>query len=184
MARCAFLSVIFFAEITRAADGKGGMPQLNPESFFSQIFWLTLLFVFLFSVIHYFFLPKILKIRKERDETINNYLNEAKKINDSINLIIDEMEKDFNNAKNRQSSELNKALEENKIKLSKRVAEINEEFEEKKVQLDIDINKNRDSITSNLPSICVKLSDILYEKIMKDKKKGNINEFQKIIGEK
>ena len=94
------------------------------------------------------------------------------------------MKKDFNNAKNRQSSELNKALEENKIKLSKRVAEINEEFEEKKVQLDIDINKNRDSIISNLPSICVKLSDILYEKIMKDKKKGNINEFQKIIGEK
>ncbi len=184
MFRCAFLSVIFFAEFIRAADNKGGMPQLNPESFVSQIFWLTFLFFILFLLIHYFFLPKVIQIRKERQDTIDNYLNDAKRINDSINSIINEMKNDFDNAKNKQASELNKTLEENKIKLNKKISEINEDFENKKVQLDIDINKNRDSITSDLPSICVKLSDILYERVMKVKKQGNIEEFKRIIGEK
>ena len=124
-----------------------------------------------------------MKIRKERDETINNYLSDAKSINDSINSIIDDMKRDFDNAKNQQSSELREAFEENKKILDKKFLEINEEFEQKKIQLNKDIESNRISIISDLPSICVNLSDALYEKIMKDKKKGNVNEFKKLIGE-
>ena len=37
----------------------GGMPQLNPEFWFSQIFWLTITFGILFIILSKFILPKI-----------------------------------------------------------------------------------------------------------------------------
>ena len=44
------------------------------------------------------------------------------------------------------------------------------------------IEKNEKTILSNLPSICVSLSDNLYEKIMGEKNKGSIKEFKEIAG--
>ena len=76
--KLALLFVVFFNQSISAAEGKGGMPQLNPESFSSQIFWLILFFFFLFLINHFIFLPKLEKIRSKRDKTIKDYLNEAK----------------------------------------------------------------------------------------------------------
>ena len=46
-----FLNLIFFEKVFAAESG--GMPQLNPEFWISQIFWLTLTFGVLYlSLIH------------------------------------------------------------------------------------------------------------------------------------
>ena len=166
-----------------ASDEKGGMPQLNPESFSSQVFWLTLLFILLFLINHFFFLPKIKKIRKKRDETIQSYLDEAKKLNDSFNSLVEKMNKEFNEAKIEQNTLIKKAFEENKKIFDKKILEINSDFEEKKIKLDSDIKKNKELITNELPKLCVNLSDNLYEKIMGEKNKGNVSDFKKLIGD-
>ena len=57
-----FLKVVFAAE-------SGGMPQLNPEFWVSQIFWLILTFGILYIVLSKFILPKIsgnLELRKSQ----------------------------------------------------------------------------------------------------------------------
>jgi len=89
MIRCTLLIYFFLTENINAEESKGGMPQLNPESFTSQVFWLTLLFIILFLLNHYVFIPKLQKIRKKRDDTIDEQLKEAKRINDSMNTIIE-----------------------------------------------------------------------------------------------
>ena len=43
-----FLSFLFFMEVFAAESG--GMPQLNPEFWISQIFWLTITFGILYVV--------------------------------------------------------------------------------------------------------------------------------------
>ena len=51
------------------AAESGGMPQLNPEFWISQIFWLTLTFGILYIILSKFILPKIstnLEIRKSK----------------------------------------------------------------------------------------------------------------------
>ncbi len=173
--------LILFAQTTKASEDKGGMPQLNPESFSSQIFWLVLLFLILFLLNHYVFLPRLKNIRKKRDKTIQSYLDEAKKINDSINIIVEKMKKDFDNAKNTQNSLLKKTFEENKKILDEKVIEINEEFEKKKKNLNNDIERKKEIIISEFPKLCLTLSDNLYEKIMGEKNKGNINEVKKFL---
>ena len=183
MLRYTFPFYLLVTNTISASEEKGGMPQLNPESFSSQIFWLTLLFLVLFTINHFFFLPKIKKIRKKRDETIKSYLDEAKKLNDSFNSLVEKMNKEFEQAKIEQNALIKKAFDENKKIFDKKILEINNEFEEKKSKLNADIEKNKELISNELPKLCVNLSDNLYEKIMGEKNKGSISDFKKLIGE-
>ena len=59
---------LFFSKEVFAAES-GGMPQLNPEFWISQIFWLTLTFGILYVVLSKLILPKIsanLELRKSQ----------------------------------------------------------------------------------------------------------------------
>ena len=58
----------FISQISKSAE-TGGMPQLNPEFWISQIFWLVLSFGILFLVLSKFILPKIrnnIELRKSQ----------------------------------------------------------------------------------------------------------------------
>ena len=183
MIRYAFPFYLLVTDTILASEEKGGMPQLNPESFSSQIFWLALLFIILFLINHYYFLPKIKKIKSKRDETIQSYLDEAKKLNDSFNTLVEKMNKEFDEAKNEQNTMIKKTFEESIKIFDKKILEINNDFEDKKRKLNSDIEKNKEQISKELPELCVSLSDNLYEKIMGEKKKGSITDFKKLIGD-
>ena len=183
MLRYIFLFYLLISDKISASEEKGGMPQLNPESFSSQIFWLTLLFITLFLINHYFFLPKIKNIRRKRDETIQSYLDEAKKLNNSFNSLVEKMNKDFEEVKNEQNALIKKTFEENKKIFDKKILEINKDFEDKKNKLNSDIDENKKMITNELPKLCVDPSDKLYEKIMGEKNKGSVGDFKKLVGD-
>lgn len=62
-----FFNFFFIKEVFSAESG--GMPQLNPEFWISQIFWLTLAFGILYIVLSKLILPKIrdnLELRKSQ----------------------------------------------------------------------------------------------------------------------
>ena len=62
-----FFNLLFFEEVFAAESG--GMPQLNPEFWVSQIFWLTLTFGILYIFLSKLILPKIsanLEMRKSQ----------------------------------------------------------------------------------------------------------------------
>ena len=62
-----FLNLFFIKEVFAAESG--GMPQLNPEFWISQIFWLTLTFGILYIILAKLILPKIsanLELRKSQ----------------------------------------------------------------------------------------------------------------------
>ena len=62
-----FFNFFFIKEVFSAESG--GMPQLNPEFWISQIFWLTLTFGILYIVLSKLILPKIsanLELRKSQ----------------------------------------------------------------------------------------------------------------------
>ena len=62
-----FFNLLFIKEVFAAESG--GMPQLNPEFWISQIFWLTITFGVLYIVLSKLILPKIslnLELRKSQ----------------------------------------------------------------------------------------------------------------------
>ena len=58
------------------------MPQLDPSSFASQLFWLVLTFSLLFVVLSVFLLPRIRGILENRESTIEAGLAEARAFRD------------------------------------------------------------------------------------------------------
>ena len=55
----------------------GGMPQLNPESYPSQIFWMAVTFLVLFLLIWRVAMPRIAGILEDRRNRIDNDLERA-----------------------------------------------------------------------------------------------------------
>tara|TARA_B100000427_G_scaffold117526_1_gene97798 strand:+ start:70 stop:618 length:549 start_codon:yes stop_codon:yes gene_type:complete len=124
-----------FQSITQGAESEG-MPQLNPEFWISQIFWLTLTFGILFLVLSKFILPKIsanLETRKSQIlENIDIAEKQRKESEDKIKeyekIILkskDEAKTLFSEARKKVLSEINVKKEtlENEINKEIKIAE-------------------------------------------------------------
>ena len=132
-----FLSFLFFIE-TFAAES-GGMPQLNPEFWVSQIFWLTITFGILYIVLSKLILPKIsvnLEIRKAQ---ILENIEAAEKQREESELKIKEYEEIVQNSKNQAKNYINQAKEKvlKDINLKKETLDQNLNEEIKKAESEI-----------------------------------------------
>ena len=173
--------LLFFSNKVLGAEGQSGMPQLNPESFSSQIFWLLISFLILFLIIHFLLLPRLKKIREERDETINNYLSQTQNLNHQIDNIIAQIDKELNEAKTTLNDKIREEIEKNKIIFEKEVNLIEKEFERKKEKLNSELLKSKNNIKKSIPKICMDLSNHLYEKILGEKIESDPKEFEKVM---
>ena len=71
---------ITFSSSAALAAEKAGMPQLNPESWIPQIFWLALTFSVLNLVIAKIALPRLSESIEQRDDHISDHIDEAKNL--------------------------------------------------------------------------------------------------------
>ena len=72
----------FFTLITSKSYGaEEGMPQLNPEYWVSQIFWVILIFGILYVILWRTILPKINENLENRKSQILTDLDDAQKFN-------------------------------------------------------------------------------------------------------
>ncbi len=109
------------------------MPQLDPEFFVSQLFWLVVTFSFLLLFLWKVSLPRIGSVLEKRENKINNDIEtakqlqiEAEKIKDQIDQkLYDSKEKNISLIKNSTVNLQNKASEE----LSKLDNELNKKIE-------------------------------------------------------
>ena len=65
---------------SRIIAAEAGMPQLNPEYWLSQSFWLVIVFIALYVLIAKFFIPKIKLSIGDRERKIKDDLDEANKL--------------------------------------------------------------------------------------------------------
>ena len=72
-----FFNFFFLKEVFAAESG--GMPQLNPEFWISQIFWLTLTFGILYIILSKLILPKISANLELRKSQIQDNIEAAEK---------------------------------------------------------------------------------------------------------
>ena len=107
------------------------MPQLNPEFFLSQAFWVITTFFFLLFFLWKITLPKINKVLRKREDKINKDLESAKKLQVSA----EELQNNINNS---LAETTMKAKEHIKISIDK----FNRDISEKIVKLDKDLENS------------------------------------------
>ena len=159
--------IFFFAffSIVQSAES-GGMPQLNPEFWISQIFWLILTFGILFIVLSKLILPKIgenLETRKsqilENIETAEKQREQSeKKIKEFEKIILDskiEAKNHFSQARQKVFEEINKK----KLDLETKIGEEIEKAEK-------EINDLRKNAGSKINKIAIETSSDLIKQLI------------------
>ena len=71
--------LLSFVSIARGASESSGMPQLDPEFWFSQVFWLILTFGGMYFILSKFILPKISQNIETRKSQILENIEIAEK---------------------------------------------------------------------------------------------------------
>ena len=137
-----FFNFFFLKEVFSAESG--GMPQLNPEFWISQIFWLSLTFGILYIVLSKLILPKISANLELRKSQIQENIEAAEKQRQSSEAKLKEYEeiivKSKIEAKNIFKDAREKALKNINSKRETLDQQIDEEI--KKAENEIDVQKN------------------------------------------
>ena len=176
-----FFNFFLFRDVFAAESG--GMPQLNPEFWISQIFWLTLTFGILYIILSKLILPKISanlelrksqiqenieaaeKQRKESETKLKEYdeiiLKSRLKANDIFKDSREKVIKDINIKK----EALDKQIDEEIKKVEKEINQLKETSPEKinKIAIEIssDILKKLIGADVNNSSISAIVDDLL-----------------------
>ena len=93
------LILFSFLYYGKALASDEGMPQLNPEFWISQIFWLTIIFGSLYILLSKLILPKISNNLETRKSQIAENIEAAEKQRNESDQKLKDYEKVINNAK-------------------------------------------------------------------------------------
>ena len=126
---------------------EGGMPQLNPDYWVSQIFWVILIFGTLYVILWRAILPKINENLENRKSQILTDLDDAQKFEDQSK----EKLSDYNKILNQAKQEAKKIIDATKTK-------VNRDIENKKNQFNLEIKKEIEKAEKEI--ITLKLSSI------------------------
>ena len=159
-----FFNLFFFKEVFAAESG--GMPQLNPEFWISQVFWLVLTFGILYGVLSKLILPKISANLESRKSRIQENIEAAERQReDSENKI-----KEFEDIIAKSKIEAKNIFKETK---ERAVKEINAKKEKLEKQLDEEIKKAekeiyilKKSAPEKIRKIAVETSSDLIKQLM------------------
>ena len=140
--------IIFFSLLSSECfTAEEGMPQLNPDYWISQIFWVVLIFSLLYLILWRAILPKINENLENRKSQILTDLDEAQKFRDQSEKKITEYNKILDEAKKHAK----KILVDAKKK-------INRDIESKKKQFNFEIEKEIEIAEKEIKTL--KLSSI------------------------
>jgi len=160
------LFIIYFVLINRALGAEAGMPQLNPEFWASQIFWLVLIFLTLYTIIWKIFLPKIADSIENRKSKVISDVNEAQKLKESAENKLNEYNKIIESAK----KEAKKILEDSRRKLEEDIKnkkqKLNQDIEEELSGVEEEIINLKRSSISNINKISVEIAPEVIKQII------------------
>ena len=149
-----FFNFFFLKEVFAAESG--GMPQLNPEFWISQIFWLILTFGTLYVILSKFILPKISSNLELRKSQIQENIEAAdKQRKDSESKF-----KEYEDLILKSKLEAKKIFKETREKAFK---EINSKRENLEKQIDEEIKKAEQEIISLKKKAPEKINKIAIE---------------------
>ena len=148
-------SILFLFGASAYAYGaeSGGMPQLDPKFWISQIFWLTISFGFLFIFLSKFVLPRISENLENRKSQILENIEIAEKHREESEAKIKEYEKIIEDSRLKAKGIINDA----------------------KIKIKSEINLKKDALENEINAEIV-----LAEKEIEDLKKRSPDKIQKI----
>ena len=151
------------------------MPQLEQVEFFvSQLFWLGVFFVILFTVLTYITLPKIRAFLNQRDDFVKSHISKQDELIKKAESIIENYEVKLNDAKSQASQIINDAKDKAMQESENLIKSTEEKIQHEIKMTEERVAKEKDQAISDLN---IQLKDSATSFISKVSKieKENIN---------
>jgi F-type H+-transporting ATPase subunit b len=159
-----FLS--FLLSLEAFAAETAGMPQLNPEFWISQIFWLTITFGILYIVLSKLILPKISTNLEMRKSQILDNIEAAEKKRAESEEKIEEYNKLINNSKTEAKNYFNEARDRMLKDISAKKEILDKEINEETNKAEIEIKDFMDRAPEKVNKIAIETSADLIQQLI------------------
>jgi len=181
-----FFSFVLFTEAQSAESG--GMPQLNPEFWISQIVWLILTFGALYIVLSKVILPKISDNLESRRSQILENIEIAEKQREESEEKVKEFEKIILNSKLEAKNLFNEARQKVLEDVDKKRSELEKSIEAEIVSAEKEIQSLNSNSLENIKKIATDTSadlirQLIGQEIDKNSISSIVNDLSKITKE-
>ena len=159
-----FFSFLFSLEAFAAESG--GMPQLNPEFWISQIFWLTLTFGILYIILSKLILPKISDNLESRKSQILENIEAAEKQRENSEEKLKEYEEIVSKSKMEAKSIFNQAREKALKDISAKKEVLDKQIDEEISKAEQEIKELQSGAAEKINKIAIETSSELIQKLI------------------
>ena len=159
-----FFSFLFSKEAFSAESG--GMPQLNPEFWISQIFWLTLTFGILYLVLSKLILPKISANLESRKSQILENIEAAEKQREECEKKLKEYEEIISKSKLDAKTIFNQAREKVSKDINVKREVLDKQIDNEILKAEDEIKTLRESAPEKINKIAIETSSELIQKLI------------------
>ena len=159
-----FFSFLFSLEAFAAESG--GMPQLNPEFWISQIFWLTLTFGILYIVLSKLILPKISDNLESRKSQILENIEAAEKQRQNSEEKLKEYEEIVSKSKMEAKNIFNQAREKVLKDISAKKDILDKQIDDEIGKAEQEIKELQKGAADKINKIAIETSSELIQKLI------------------
>jgi len=159
-----FLNFLFLGRTF--ASESGGMPQLNPEFWISQIFWLTFTFTGLYLVLSKLILPKISANLETRKSQILENIESAEKQREESEQKIKEYDKIIQDSKIEAKNYFNQAREKILKDINLKKENLDKELNEEIRKAEIEIEDLKNKAPEKINKIAIEISTDLIQQLI------------------
>lgn len=141
------------------------MPQLDPTSFASQIFWLALSFLILYWLMAKVALPKVASTLYSRKEKISSDLHDASRLAKEAEVIESYYTGDIQKARSEASALLAESSRQAETEAQQRHREFDEMLEKKLAESEKQLAKSREAALQEIVAISSGLSRAIVKRL-------------------
>ena len=145
------------------------MPQLDPSTFGSQLFWLLVCFGALYLVLSFIVIPRIAKTLAARAETLEGNLAEAENLRVQAEAALKAYEDALAEARSRALVLAQEMRADVQAETDRQKAELDSKLAEQAAAADAALMKSRDAAMAGLKDAAAALVDDVIEAIGSDK---------------
>ena len=159
-----------FVLLTSAQSAKsGGMPQLNPEFWISQVFWLVLTFGILYLVLSKLVLPKISDNLETRKSQILENIETAEKQREESEDKIKQFEKIILESKIEAKNYFNDRRQKVLENINKKRIALEKDIDDEISAVEEEINKLKNTSGEKITKIAIETSSDLINQLIGEK---------------
>ena len=159
--------------VAQADEAKGGLPQLDFNTYPSLVFWSVVSLFIGYVMMKYLVTPNIKSILNNRETNIQNDLVKAKTSSQETEKIKENIINSQKELKSRSQLIINQALSETKQAIEKKETDLNQKLNEKVVKAEKQIMDTQKlvikEVISNAEALTAKviqnLTDLKYDKV-------------------